>query len=316
MMKMIMPIASPATVSVSQVLGEPISGSVTSQRAAVGQPELAVAPAPISPRVGARRHAEELGLQQRIGNSGDVDADERPAGPARCRMDGMRQQLLAGPGFAEQQHRAQRLRGPARLALDLHCRSAAADEAGEGVFGAAPATGLLQPRAPALHRQLAARVVQVPLQQCELADQGLQGGFRMVKQHDADGADDLLRFVAQGNAADYKGSGAVGQQVDQHRLAGFQYAPHLGVGNHFLHHAAHELLHRTESQIGQEATVAFVDPDDAAGPVHQEHALADTGKKLEHGTRGKRQDAVGIQGQHRRIFGGLGHGAMVAPGPG
>ena len=30
MMKMIMPMASPATVSVSQVLGEPTSGSVTS----------------------------------------------------------------------------------------------------------------------------------------------------------------------------------------------------------------------------------------------------------------------------------------------
>jgi hypothetical protein len=71
-------------------------------------------------------------------------------------VDGVRQQLLAGAGLAQQQHGAVGLRHAPRLALDLQRRRAAADEAGDGVLG------------PALLGQLAPRVVQLALQPDEL----------------------------------------------------------------------------------------------------------------------------------------------------
>ena len=154
----------------------------------------------------------------------------------------MRQQLLAGAGFAQDQHRAARLRGAACLALDLDRRRAGAYETGEGVFGWSVASVLGDIQALALGGQFTPRVVQVALHQCELADQGLQRGFRMVEQHDADGTDHRILLIAQWYAADDKGAGAVGQQVDQVGLAGLQHAAHLRVRNHVLDHMAHELV--------------------------------------------------------------------------
>ena len=163
---------------------------------------------------------------------------------------------------------------------------AAAHEAGQRVLGAA------------LARQLAPGVVQVALQVRELADQRLQRGFGMVEQHDADRADQLAALVvAQRNAADDEGAGAVGEQVDQDRLAGFQHAAHLRVRHHVLDHVAHHLVDRRKAQRRQEALVAFVEPDDAAGAVHQEHALADAGEQLEHRARGQLQDALAVARQ-------------------
>jgi hypothetical protein len=57
-----------------------VADLVEEQRAAVGQLELAVAALAVGAGVGAGGHAEELGLQQRLGHGGDVDAHERLAG--------------------------------------------------------------------------------------------------------------------------------------------------------------------------------------------------------------------------------------------
>jgi hypothetical protein len=60
-----------------------------------------------------------------------------PAARVRGCMNGVCQQFLAGAGLAQQQHRAGRLRGPARLALDLNRSSTQTNETGKGVLGLA-----------------------------------------------------------------------------------------------------------------------------------------------------------------------------------
>jgi hypothetical protein len=235
-------------------------------------------------------------------------------------VDGVRQQLLAGARFTQQQHRAGRLCGTARMPLHFHRRRAAADEARECVLGTPLTIGrMLVQRVVALAREFAPRVVEVALQQRELADERLQRGFGLVEQHDADRADDLAHaalpapaLLAQRDAADDEGAGLVGQQVDQDGLAGFEHAPHLGIGNHVLHHVAHELVDGRETQRGQEAPVAFVHPHDAPGAVDQEHALADARKQMKHRARCERENALGIERQRGCCGGGDRHGGIVA----
>jgi len=223
-------------------------------------------------------------------------------------VDGVRQQLFARARFTQQQHRAARLRSTPRLALDLGRCGAGADEAGKGVFGAALSIPRHGQRAAALAGQLAPGIVQVALQQRKLADEGLQRGLGVVKQHDADGADHAVGLVAQRNAADHKGARLVGEQINQHRLARFQHTAHLGVGDDLFHRAAQELVQGRKAQVGQEALVALVHPHDAAGAIDQEHALADAGKQLEHGTRRQLQNALGIERQCGGVVGKRGHG--------
>ena len=274
-----------------------VADFVQEQGAAVGQLELAIAPLAVGAGVGPGGHAKEFGLQQGVGHGGNVHAHERPAGARRRGMDRMGQQLLAGAGFAQQQHRTGGLGGAAGLALDFGGGGARADKAGEGVFGPAlPRSGTGQRVAP-LQCQLTAGIIQVALQQGKLADQGLQRGFGMIEQHDANRTDHPLGFIAQGNAADHKGAGPVVQQVHQHGLARLQHAAHLGVGDHLLDHPAQELAQRGKPQAGQEPLVTLVDPDDTALAVHQEHALADAGEQVEHGAGGQFQNVLGVQGQ-------------------
>ena len=232
----------------------------------------------------------------------------------------MRQQFLAGAGLAQQQHRARRLRRAPRMALHLHRRRAAADEAREGVLGAPLSVArVLVERVVALARELAAGIVEVALQQRELADERLQRGLGLVEQHDADRADDLAHaalpafaLFTKRNAADDESTSLVGQQVDQDGLAGFEHSPHLGVGDHVLHHVAHELVDGREAQRGQEAPVALVHPHDAPGAVDQEHALADARKQMKHRARGERENALGIERQRGCCGGGCWHGGIVA----
>jgi hypothetical protein len=99
-----------------------VADLVEEQRAAVGELELAVAALAVGAGVGAGRDAEELGLEQGLGHGGDVDADEGPRRAPAGGVDGLRQQLLAGAGLAQQQHRAVGDRHAARLALDLQRR--------------------------------------------------------------------------------------------------------------------------------------------------------------------------------------------------
>ena len=174
-----------------------VADLVEEQRAAVGEPELAVAAAPLGAGIGAGGDAEELGFEQRVGNGGDVDADERPRRARAGGMDAVRQQLLAGTGLAEQQHRAVvGLRDAPRMALGFHRLRAAADEAGDGVLGA--------PLARAVVGELAPGGVELALQAAELDHQRLHRRLRMVEQHDAHRAHHLAGGVAQRQPADEK----------------------------------------------------------------------------------------------------------------
>ena len=224
----------------------------------------------------------------------------------------MGQHFLAGPRLAQQQHRAGRLRGAPRLAFDLHRRRAGADKTGKGVARLA-LPGHRRPAA--LHGQLAPRVVQVALQQRELVHQRLQVGFRMVEQHNAQRADHRPGAITQGNAADDKGAGTVGQQVDQDRLAGFQHLVHLRVLHHPRDRVADKVFLALEAQRGQVTPVLVIDPDHTGLAVHQQHALAGRGKQVEHRPRSQLQNAGGITRQRRLDaarpgFGGR-HGADV-----
>ena len=49
--------------------------------------------------------AEQLALEQRRGNRGAVDGDERPVAARAQRVERAREQLLAGAALAAQQHR-------------------------------------------------------------------------------------------------------------------------------------------------------------------------------------------------------------------
>ena len=74
-------------------------------------------------RVGERALlvAEELRLEQRLGDRAQVDVHERLAGARRRAMDGARDQFLAGAVLAEDQHR----RVGARDLLDVAEQAAA-----------------------------------------------------------------------------------------------------------------------------------------------------------------------------------------------
>ena len=77
---------------------------VEEQRAAVGLLEPALAPRRRAGE-GARLVAEQLRVDQLGGNRAAVDAAERAAAKRRVLVDRAGDDLLAGAGFAEQQHR-------------------------------------------------------------------------------------------------------------------------------------------------------------------------------------------------------------------
>ncbi len=207
----------------------------------------------------------------------------------------MCQQLLACTRLTQQQHRARRLCGAPSLTLHFDRSRTQADETGEGVFGLALAS-----LAQALCRQFAARVVQITLQQRKLFDQWLQRCLGMVKQHNTQGSNDLAGRVAQWDAADHKSAGAVGEQIDKNRLAGFQHLVHLRVLHDARDRMADKVFLALEAQRRQETLVLFVDPDHPGRAVHQHHALTGIGKQIEHGTRRQLQNALGVtrQGVH------------------
>ena len=98
-----------------------VADLVEEQRAAVGRLDLADR---LPCRAGERALlvAEQLALEQVLGNRGAVDRDEALAAPRRQVVQRAREQLLAGAAFAQQQDG----RAGARDLLDRRGRSAAA----------------------------------------------------------------------------------------------------------------------------------------------------------------------------------------------
>ena len=109
-----------------------VADLVEKQRAAFGELE-----APLLARVGAGERpllvAEELRLDQRVRQRAAADLDERLLRARRVVVDGVRDQLLAGAGFAAQQHRRARPRHLGDLLVDPLHRAAVADDAGKVV---------------------------------------------------------------------------------------------------------------------------------------------------------------------------------------
>ena len=104
-----------------------VADLVEEQRPAGALLELAD-PLAVGPGERALLVAEQLALQQRLGDGGAVDRQERPGGPAAVLVDGAGDQLLAGAALAEDQH-GDVLRGdPADRLVDLLHRRRAADE--------------------------------------------------------------------------------------------------------------------------------------------------------------------------------------------
>ena len=80
---------------------------------------------------GALLVTEDFALEQRLGNRGAVDRDERKAGARAQLMDGLRDELLAGARFAGDEHRRRGRRGLLDHLVDLAHLGAVADERAE-----------------------------------------------------------------------------------------------------------------------------------------------------------------------------------------
>jgi hypothetical protein len=137
-------------------------------------------------------------------------------------------------------------------------------------------------------------VAQVLLQPREFGNERLQRGLGMVEQHDAEHTDDLACVVAQRDAADHKGAGLVGQQVDEDGFAGGEHLVHLRVLHDAGDRVADKVFFALEAERGQKAAVLVVDPHDAGIAVDQHHALAGIGKQVEHGPGGQFKNALRV----------------------
>ena len=84
----------------------------------------------VGPGERALAMAEQLALDQRLGQRPAVDRDERLVGPQAVLMHGPGDQLLAGAGFAQDQHGRVRRRDLLDQPLDLLHAAAAADQLG------------------------------------------------------------------------------------------------------------------------------------------------------------------------------------------
>ncbi|MDT4834630.1 hypothetical protein FQZ97_682740 [compost metagenome] len=87
-----------------QVLGH-VTDFVEEQRAAVGLQDLADGALLARTGEGAFFIAEQLGLDQRLGNRCAVDRNEGLTGTVRVTMDRLREQVFAGAGFAQDHDR-------------------------------------------------------------------------------------------------------------------------------------------------------------------------------------------------------------------
>src|SRR5207247_6481196 len=91
---------------------------VEEEGAAVRELELALS-LHVRAGVGAALVAEQLGLQQGVGDRAAVDRDERPVAPRAVRVNGPRQELLARSALALNQHGDVGPRYPAHDREDL-----------------------------------------------------------------------------------------------------------------------------------------------------------------------------------------------------
>src|SRR6185436_3105540 len=73
----------------------------------------------------------DLALEHRVGDGRAVDGDKRRRRARAELMDGLRDELLAGAGLAEDQHRGRRRRGLLEHLVERAHRGTVADDAAE-----------------------------------------------------------------------------------------------------------------------------------------------------------------------------------------
>ena len=109
-----------------------VADLVQEQRAPLGELE-----SPLLARLGAGERAplvaEQLRLDERVGQRGAAHLDERLPGPRRVVVDGVGDELLAGPRLAAHEHRGVGRRHLRDLGVDLPHGAAGADDVGEVV---------------------------------------------------------------------------------------------------------------------------------------------------------------------------------------
>ena len=105
---------------------------------------------------GAAHVAEQLGLQQRLGNRAAVERHERAASPQAVVVNRAGHQLLARACLAGDEHGAVGHRHGLEQLEEIAHRPAAADDPGEAVaaFELRPEVGVLGPQPPLLERRL------------------------------------------------------------------------------------------------------------------------------------------------------------------
>ena len=174
-------------------------------------------------------------------------------------MDGLGQQLLAGAGFAQYQHRGLGARRAPGLGLEQQPGFAGADQAAQRVFGT-PRLGQLVPGVG----QLAVQLV--------VARHQRRQALGVVQQHQAQRALYLAVAVAQWQAQHDKGFGTEVHDVEHDGLAAFHHFAHLAIGQKHLDRLPDR---RRRIAQAQAARVFVVHPADARLPVDDQRAFAD-----------------------------------------
>ena len=273
-----------------------VADLVEKQRAAVGHLELADARLALGAGEGARRGAEQLGLDQGFRDRRDVDRDEGAIGPRRQVVDALRQQLLAGAGLAADQHRGIQLRGATGLALHFAGRRAGTNEAGDGV---ARTTRL---------GQLVLGGEQLGLQVGVLGHQRLEMAGA-VEQDETEGADQGAVLVAQGDAGDHEVLVAEGHQVEHARLAAFHHLAQAAGRQHLFDLLAQRAARVADADL---LRVLVVDPDDARLAIDRDGALALGVEVVEQQRHGHGAKALGRHADDQAVLvevvTGNGHG--------
>ena len=225
-------------------------------------------------------------------------------------MDAVRQQLLAGAGLAQQQHRAVGLRHAPRLALDLHRRGAAADEAGDACTWA----GAARPAAGARSSSSRCRRANLVISGCIVVSGWSSSTMPKAPITSPASSRSGSRLTRKVPAWLVSRSTRIGLPVSMTCV-------HQRVGHHLLDALADEVvlgaveaqrrqealvasliqLGAVEAQCRQELLVALADPDDAVLAVDHHRAHRRAGEDVEHALRGQLEHlVVGQRGDNRR----------------
>ncbi len=234
-----------------------VADLVEEQRAAFGQLQLAATAFAVGAGKSTRRGAEEFGFQQRLRDGCAVDADKSFVCPCRRCVNGVGQQLLAGAGFAQQQHGRITAGATPGASFGFQAGRAAAYELGEAVFGLAGA-------------QLRAGRGQFLLHAGVTLEQRRQA-TQFVEQRKANGADQRALVVVDGQAHDHQRLVLRVEHVQQDGPAIAYHVAHQAPRDHRFAGLADGT-----GSVGQAKAsgVAFVHPDDACLAVDDHRAFA------------------------------------------